>query len=141
MCGSVFGSVISLLVPAAAAVPGAIPQPSACKNKEHIGLDSIFSRIFGLIFRIFSSIVDTVLVISIDLGISFLSLHFQIPYLKSSNINSKSMHSISLVLPYQKIVFRFGSLPRIRSLDKSRNPFSVVLVTGQSKKRCLKFSF
>jgi hypothetical protein len=80
-------------------------------------------------------------VISMDLGISFLSLHFQIPYLKSSKISNKSVHSFLLVVPYQKIVFRFGSLPHNRSLDKSKKLFSVVLVTGQSKKRCLKFSF
>ncbi len=90
--GSGFGSMLSLYAPASAAVAGAIHQPSACKNKEHIGLDSIFSRILGLIFKIFSSNVDTVFVISVDLGINFLSLHFQIPYLKSSKISSKSKH-------------------------------------------------
>ncbi len=102
---------------------------------------SILTRIFGLIFRIFSSIVDTVFVISMDLGINFLSLHFQIPYLKSSKISIRSVHSVTLVVPYQKIVFKLGSFPRNQSLGKSRKPFSAVLVTGQSKNRCLKFSF
>jgi hypothetical protein len=85
--------------------------------------------------------VDTVFVISIDLGINFLSLHFQMPYLKSSKISSRSVHSLTPFVPYQKIVFKFGSFPRTRILDSSRKPFKAVLVTGQSKNRCLKFSF
>ncbi len=62
-------------------------------------------------------------------------------YLKISKINSKSVHSIAAVLPYQKIFFRFGSFPCSRSPDRWMNPFRAVQVIGQSKKRCLKDSF
>jgi len=89
----------------------------------------------------FSSIVDTVLVISMDLGINFLSLHFQIPYLKSSKISIRSVQSLVPSVPYQKIVFKLGSFPRTRILEINRKPFSAVRVTGQSKKRCLNDSF
>jgi len=62
-------------------------------------------------------------------------------YLKISKISSRSVHSIVLVFPYQKIFFRFGSFLCICSLDKWMNPFRAVLVIGQSKKRCLNDSF
>jgi hypothetical protein len=101
----------------------------------------IFSRILGRIFSTVPRIVNIVSTMSNDRGIILRILHFQMQYWKISKINSKSVHSVSIVLLYQKIFFRFGSFPCILSLDKWMNPFNAVLVTGQSKKRCLKDSF
>ncbi len=85
--------------------------------------------------------VDTVSVISNERGMVLRILHFQMQYLKISKINSRSVHSISAVFPYQKIFFRFGSFRCSCSLDRWMNPFRAVLVIGQSKKRCLNDSF
>ena len=62
--------------------------------------------------------VDIVSVISKERGIILRILHFQMQYRKISKISSRSVHSVSEVLPYQKIFFKFGSFPCNRSRDR-----------------------